>query len=140
VGLSVLCTSKSTLDSRTSPNAVWEPIAAIEPAGREEVFDLTVEGLHNFVAEDIVVHNSIEQDSDVVTFIYRDAVYDDDADPSEAELIVAKHRNGPTGKVDVVFLEQYPRFVDKAHSGTGERPVEQPAGEGGPLVDLADEA
>jgi replicative DNA helicase len=140
VGLSVLCTSKSTLDSRTSPNAVWEPIASIEPAGREEVFDLTVDGLHNFVAEDIVVHNSIEQDSDVVTFIYRDAVYDDDADPSEAELIVAKHRNGPTGKVDVVFLEQYPRFVDKAHSGTGERPVEQPAGEGGPLVDLADEA
>jgi replicative DNA helicase len=89
---------------------------------------------------DLRESGSIEQDSDVVIFIYRDAVYDDDADPSEAELLVRKHRNGPVGDVPVVFLEQYPRFVDKAHSGTTERPVEQPAGEGGPLVDLADEA
>ena len=111
---------------------------SIVPAGEEEVYDLTVEGLHSFVAEDIVVHNSIEQDSDVVTFIYRDALYNEEADPSEAELIVAKHRNGPIGKVDVVFLEQYPRFVDRARGG--ERPIEQKAGEGGPLVDLADEA
>ena len=116
----------------------WDVIESIEPAGEEQVYDLTVEGLHSFVAEDIVVHNSIEQDSDVVTFIYRDALYNDEADPSEAELIVAKHRNGPIGKVDVVFLEQYPRFVDRARGG--ERPIEQKAGEGGPLVDLADEA
>jgi replicative DNA helicase len=88
---------------------------------------------------DLRESGSIEQDADVVTFIYRDAVYDDEADPSEAELIVAKHRNGPTGKVDVVFLEQYPRFVDKAHGGV-ERPVEQRSGEGPPLADVADEA
>ena len=87
---------------------------------------------------DLRESGSIEQDSDVVTFIYRDALYNDEADPSEAELIVAKHRNGPIGKVDVVFLEQYPRFVDRARGG--ERPIEQKAGEGGPLVDLADEA
>ena len=116
----------------------WDPVQSIVAVGEAEVFDLTVEGLHSFVAEDIVVHNSIEQDSDVVTFIYRDALYNDEADPSEAELIVAKHRNGPIGKVDVVFLEQYPRFVDRARGG--ERPIEQKAGEGGPLVDLADEA
>jgi replicative DNA helicase len=87
---------------------------------------------------DLRESGNLEQDSDVVTFIYRDAIYNDEADPSEAELIVAKHRNGPIGKVDVVFLEQYPRFVDKAR-GTGERPVEQRAGEGPPLVDLAEE-
>ena len=87
---------------------------------------------------DLRESGSIEQDSDVVTFIYRDALYNEEADPSEAELIVAKHRNGPIGKVDVVFLEQYPRFVDRARGG--ERPIEQKAGEGGPLVDLADEA
>ena len=116
----------------------WDPVQSIVAVGEAEVFDLTVEGLHSFVAEDIVVHNSIEQDSDVVTFIYRDALYNDEADPSDAELIVAKHRNGPIGKVDVVFLEQYPRFVDRARGG--ERPIEQKAGEGGPLVDLADEA
>ena len=86
---------------------------------------------------DLRESGSIEQDSDVVTFIYRDALYNDDADPSEAELIVAKHRNGPVGKVEVVFLEQYPRFVDRARGG--ERPVEQRPGEGPPLVDLAEE-
>ncbi|MGH2954226.1 MAG: replicative DNA helicase, partial [Solirubrobacterales bacterium] len=86
---------------------------------------------------DLRESGNLEQDSDVVTFIYRDAIYNDEADPSEAELIVAKHRNGPIGKVDVVFLESYPRFVDKARGG--ERPVEQRAGEGPPLVDLAEE-
>ena len=125
-------------ESLPSSEIAWEQVQSITPDGEDEVYDLTVEGLHSFVAEDIVVHNSIEQDSDVVTFIYRDSIYNQDADPSEAELIVAKHRNGPIGKVDVVFLEQYPRFVDRARGG--ERPIEQKAGEGGPLVDLADEA
>jgi replicative DNA helicase len=87
---------------------------------------------------DLRESGSIEQDSDVVAFIYRASKYDEDADPSEADLIVAKHRNGPTGDVPVVFLEQYPRFVDKA--GGSERPVEQRAGEGPPLIDLAEEA
>ena len=86
---------------------------------------------------DLRESGAIEQDADVVTFIYRDAIYNEEADPSEAELIVSKHRNGPIGKVDVVFLEQYPRFVDRARGG--ERPQEQRAGEGPPLVDLAGE-
>ncbi len=88
---------------------------------------------------DLRESGSIEQDADVVGFIFREAIYDDEADPSEAELIIAKHRNGPTGKVHMVFLEQYPRFVDKAR-GASERPVEQRPGEGPPLVDAADEA
>jgi replicative DNA helicase len=88
---------------------------------------------------DLRESGSIEQDADVVTFIYRDAIYNEDADPSEAEFIVAKHRNGPVGKVNVVFLEQYPRFVDRAHS-SAERPIEQKPGEGPPIADLADEA
>jgi replicative DNA helicase len=115
----------------------WDRIESIEPDGAAEVYDLTVDGLHNFVAEDIVVHNSIEQDSDVVIFIYRASKYDEDADPSEADLIIAKHRNGPTGDVPVVFLEQYPRFVDRARGS--EPGIEQRAGEGPPLVDLADD-
>jgi replicative DNA helicase len=55
---------------------------------------------------------SIEQDADIVAFIYRDDYYDDESDrPGEADLIVAKHRNGPIGKVPLVFQPQYPRFV-----------------------------
>jgi replicative DNA helicase len=115
----------------------WDRIESIEPDGETEVYDLTVDGLHNFVAEDMIVHNSIEQDSDVVVFIYRASKYDEDADPSEADLIVAKHRNGPTGDVPVVFLEQYPRFVDRARGA--EPGLEQKAGEGPPLMDLADD-
>ena len=71
-------------------------VVSIEPEGVEEVYDLTVEGLHNFVAEDIVVHNSIEQDADVVMFIYRDEYYNRESERlGEADVIVAKHRNGP---------------------------------------------
>ena len=76
----------------------WDRVVSIEPAGVEEVYDLTVEGLHNFVAEDIVVHNSIEQDADVVMFIYRDEYYNRESERlGEADVIVAKHRNGPIG-------------------------------------------
>jgi replicative DNA helicase len=85
---------------------------------------------------DLRESGQIEADSDVVMFIYRDAIYNDEADPSEAEFIVAKHRNGRIGKVDAVFLEQYPRFVDRARGN--DRPVEQRAGEGPPLSDLGD--
>jgi replicative DNA helicase len=83
---------------------------------------------------DLRESGQIEADSDVVMFIYRDAIYNDDADPSEAEFIVAKHRNGRIGKIDAVFLEQYPRFVDRARGN--DRPVEQRSGEGPPLTDL----
>jgi replicative DNA helicase len=85
---------------------------------------------------DLRESGQIEADSDVVMFIYRDAIYNDDADPSEAEFIVAKHRNGRIGKIDAVFLEQYPRFVDRARGN--DRPVEQRSGEGPPLTDLGD--
>ena len=115
----------------------WDQIASIEEEDIEEVYDLTVGGLHNFVANGIVVHNSIEQDADVVGFLYRDDYYNAESeDPGGAELIIAKHRNGPVGTVRLVFLEHYPKFADRARE---DRPVEQSAGEGPPMVDLAEE-
>ena len=53
----------------------WDKVVSIEPDGEEEVYDLTVEGLHSFVANDIVVHNSIEAEADLVAFIYRASYY-----------------------------------------------------------------
>jgi len=50
----------------------WDEIVSIKPDGEAEVYDLTVDALHNFVANDITLHNSIEQDADIVMFIYRD--------------------------------------------------------------------
>jgi replicative DNA helicase len=93
----------------------WDEIASIEPAGEEETFDLTVEGLHNFVAEDLTVHNSLEQDSDLVFFIYRDEYYNEESDQQGlAEVICAKHRNGPTGSEKLSFLKRYAKFADLA--------------------------
>lgn len=96
-------------------DASWDRVVAIEPRGREPVYDATVESTHNFVANGITVENSIEQDADVVMFIYRDDVYHGDSpDRGQAEIIVAKHRNGPTGVCRLAFLEQFTRFANMA--------------------------
>ena len=93
----------------------WDEIMSIEPDGEEEVYDLTVEDLHNFVADDIIVHNSIEQDADLVMFVYRDEYYTEDSDQQGiAEIILSKHRNGPTGVEKLSFLKRYAKFADLA--------------------------
>ena len=64
---------------------------------------------------DLRESGSIEQDADVVMFIYRDDIYHSDSpDRGQAEIIVAKHRNGPTGVVRLAFLEQFTRFANMA--------------------------
>ncbi len=83
------------------------------------------------ILSDLRESGAIEQDADVVGFLYRDDYYNQDSeDPGGAELILAKHRNGPVGTVRLVFLEHYPKFADRARE---EKPLEQPAGEGPPL-------
>ncbi|MDX6632428.1 MAG: replicative helicase [Solirubrobacterales bacterium] len=76
------------------------------------------------ILSDLRESGQIEQDSDVVAFIYRDEYYnrEESEDQGIAEVIVAKHRNGPTGIVKLVFLESYPRFADRARE---ERPLEK---------------
>ncbi|MBB4935394.1 replicative DNA helicase [Lipingzhangella halophila] len=93
----------------------WDEITAIEPLGVREVFDATVPDGHNFVANGISVHNSIEQDADMVILLYREDVHEKESPRAgEADLIVAKHRNGPTATVTVAFQGHYSRFVDMA--------------------------
>ncbi|MDX1621809.1 MAG: DnaB-like helicase C-terminal domain-containing protein, partial [Nitriliruptorales bacterium] len=67
---------------------------------------------------DLRESGSIEQDSDIVAFIYRDEVYDEDTpDRGIAELIVSKHRNGPTGIVKLAFLDHLTKFANLARGG-----------------------
>ena len=87
----------------------------INSAGTQPTFDVTVVGTHNFIADGVVAHNSLEQNADVVIFIYRDEVYNRDSpDRGTAEIIVAKHRNGPTGITNLAFLDHYTRFANMA--------------------------
>ena len=90
----------------------WDLVQSIEPAGEDEVYDLTVEDLHNFVAGNVISHNSIEQDSDLVMFLFRPEYYKSDERPGIAEVIVSKHRNGPTGMIELKFRRDHTRFYN----------------------------
>lgn len=91
----------------------WDTIQSIEAEGQEAVYDLTVDNLHNFVVNDLHIHNSIEQDSDIVMFIYRDDKYNPESEQKNiANLIIAKHRNGPPGEVSLYFQAGQTRFRD----------------------------
>jgi replicative DNA helicase len=94
----------------------WDTVVSIESLGEQEVYDATVRGTHNFVAEGIATHNSLEQDADVVILLHREDAYERESTrPGEADFIVAKHRNGPTAQLTVAFQGHYSRFVDMAH-------------------------
>jgi replicative DNA helicase len=85
---------------------------------------------------DLRESGNLEQDADVVAFLYREDYYRDPDDEPDglADLIIAKHRNGPIGSPKLVFLDRFPKFADFAGQ---EQPIEQPAGEGPPLEDVA---
>jgi replicative DNA helicase len=91
----------------------WDRIASVEEDGTEQVYDITVPGNHNFVANNIIVHNSIEQDADVVLFIYREDYYLEDTDRQNiADVLVAKHRHGATGTISLYFRKELTQFRD----------------------------
>ena len=96
----------------------WDEIVNIIPLGVEPVYDATVDEVHNFVANDIIVHNSIEQDADQVAFIYRPEYYDILEDEEGlslkgvAEIIMAKNRHGKLDTIRMKFTPEYARFSD----------------------------
>ncbi|MCL5057520.1 MAG: replicative DNA helicase [Actinobacteria bacterium] len=72
------------------------------------------------IMSDLRESGSLEQDADVVMFIYREEYYKPDTEKKAiAEIIVAKQRNGPTGSVDLAFLKEYTRFMNLERSAEG---------------------
>ena len=73
---------------------------------------------HRPMLSDLRDSGSIEQDADIVIFLYRDEYYNEDTDaPGECEVIIAKQRSGPTGTVKVAWLDKITKFVDSAGGG-----------------------
>jgi replicative DNA helicase len=98
----------------------WDRVVEVRPEGVEKVFDLTVPGPSSWLADGIVSHNSgaIEQDSDLILFVYREEMYAKEKTPQEAkgvaEIIIGKNRSGPMRDVKLAFLSQFTRFEDLA--------------------------
>jgi len=95
-----------------SGSARSDKIISIKPLGVEEVYDATVPGTHNFAANDIIIHNSLEQDADVVLFIDPRYQHDQSVPQNNMDLIIAKHRNGPTGRIRLFFDDRIVTFKD----------------------------
>ncbi|MDD5927792.1 MAG: replicative DNA helicase [Firmicutes bacterium] len=70
---------------------------------------------HRPVLSDLRESGSIEQDADIVIFLYRDDYYNENTDkPGVCEVNIAKHRSGPTDKVELTWVSRYTKFSDKA--------------------------
>ena len=105
------------LELLATNDVYWDEIVSIESLGEMDVFDAEVLGTHNFIADGVVVHNSLEQDADMVVLLHREDFYERESPRAgEADFIVAKHRNGPTATITVAFQGHYSRFVDMAQS------------------------
>lgn len=101
------------LSHLVSPSIYWDQMESVSKIDDGEVFDREVAGgPHNFVANGIIVHNSLEQDADVVAMLYRTNEGDDsESDSVAVNLLIAKQRNGPAGvDVPLIFRKSMTRF------------------------------
>ena len=96
-------------DKLPESDIYWDELKEIKYSGIKEVYDATVPGNANFVANDIIVHNSIEQDADVVMFLWRE----DDENPENIMLDISKHRNGPLRSVPLRFKGDRIKFYSR---------------------------
>jgi len=135
----------STKKINSSGHLCYYPVKSIIRAGVEEVYDIEVPGPHNFTANGIIVHNSLEQDSDTVIFIYRAEKYGIDTDEdgnsthNVTELIFAKHRNGKLGTIPLRYIpsigvvhnidndiEDHPKYNPDKFTSSGQNDFDEP--------------
>nr|YP_009296875.1 replication helicase subunit [Bangiopsis subsimplex]AOM66218.1 replication helicase subunit [Bangiopsis subsimplex]ARO90421.1 replication helicase subunit [Bangiopsis subsimplex] len=78
---------------------------------KEKIYNLKVPPFSNFIANSIIVHNSIEQDADVVLLLYRESYYNSLSNNNTTEIIIGKNRNGTTGSIFLNFNAKTTKFV-----------------------------
>jgi replicative DNA helicase len=103
----------TVLQEIATSDIVWDEVMSVTEQGMEDVYDATVPYVHNFVANDIFVHNSIEQDADIVMFLHRQP-WEGEERPEvmEVDLLIEKHRNGPTGEIPLQFNTQSVSYTE----------------------------
>lgn len=108
----------ATLKHLAESDVLWDEIVSIRSLGVQDTYDITVDNAHNFVANDFVTHNSIEQDADIVMFLYRPEYYGltegEDGQPVQGvgEIIISKHRNGALDTVQLKFIGKFTKFTN----------------------------
>ena len=112
VGMLDICNfSKFLAQTKTEkirfiPNIALFSILDIQMLGRSHCYDLWIPHTNNYIINNLIVHNSIEQDADLVLMLYRDSYYEKDAEyinENITEVIITKHRNGPVGTINILF-------------------------------------
>jgi len=89
----------------------YHKILNIRYEGLNQVYDKSIPFFHNYINNTIILHNSIEQDADIVIMLYREGYYTDkNSDSQPTEFIVAKHRNGPIGTAKLLFQASTTKF------------------------------
>lgn len=102
-----------SLNHNSKYSVTWEKINKISYRGLAPVYDLQIPNYSNYLTNHLIIHNSIEQDADVVIMLYREDYYDKEtSNKNIIELIISKHRNGPTGSTTLIFDPKYLRFFD----------------------------
>ena len=92
---------------------ISETVKNIKYANLKNVYDFEVVKNKNFLKNGFILHNSIEQDADIVLMLYRDEYYNEQTkDKNIAEIIIAKHRNGPIGTVKLYFDSYLTKFFN----------------------------
>jgi len=86
-------------------------VKKIEYVGLNSVYDKMIPNYHNYINKNIILHNSIEQDADVVILLYREDYYNENKNINNiTEFIISKHRNGPIGTARLLFNPEYTTF------------------------------
>ena len=102
---------KSGLNFQTISYFSFLTITNIMPGRKELVYDCWLPKTNNFIANGYILHNSIEQDADLVLMLYRQDYYSQDTESQNiTDITIAKHRNGPIGNIKLIFEPETASF------------------------------